>query len=152
MKLTSLRLHNFRQHVATEIQFESGITGIIGPNGSGKTTILEAIAFALYSIGRTTREQMLSQHPVGRPQMRIELGFELGRHNYRVVRGRNSAELYLDGDPTPIASTPTAVTDRLQHESRRVLQHLLHRTEGARGDGRDGRARSRPFPVEGARI
>jgi exonuclease SbcC len=114
VKLTSLRLHNFRQHVATEIQFESGITGIIGPNGSGKTTILEAIAFALYSMGRTTREHMLSQHPVGRPQMRIELEFELGRHNYRVVRGRNSAELYLDGDPTPIASTPTAVTDRLQ--------------------------------------
>jgi len=114
VKLTSLRLQNFRQHVATQIRFESGITGIIGPNGSGKTSILEAIAFALYSVGRTTREHMLSQHPVGRPHMRIELEFELGRHNYRVIRGRTSAELYLDGDPIPIATSPSAVTERLQ--------------------------------------
>ena len=114
MKLLSLRLQNFRQHVATRIKFESGITGIIGPNGSGKTSILEAIAFALYSVGRTTREHMLSQHPVGRPHMRIELEFELGRHNYRVIRGRTSAELYLDSDPIPIATSPSAVTERLQ--------------------------------------
>jgi exonuclease SbcC len=114
LKLTSLRLQNFRQHVATQIRFESGITGIIGPNGSGKTSILEAIAFALYSVGRTTREHMLSQHPVGRPHMRIELEFELGRHRYRVIRGRTSAELYLDGDPIPIATSPSAVTERLQ--------------------------------------
>jgi exonuclease SbcC len=114
VKLSSLRLQNFRQHVATQLRFESGITGIIGPNGSGKTSILEAIAFALYSIGRTTREHMLSQHPVGRPHMRIELEFELGRHHYRVVRGRTSAELYLDGDPVPIATSPSAVTERLQ--------------------------------------
>jgi len=114
MKLTSLQLTNFRQHVTTEIQFESGITGIIGPNGSGKTTILEGIAFALYAVGRTTRENMLSQHPVGRAQMRVELAFELGHHDYRVVRGLKSAELYLDGDPSPIASTSAAVTEKLQ--------------------------------------
>jgi len=114
MKLTSLQLTNFRQHVATEIHFESGLTGIIGPNGSGKTTILEGIAFALYAVGRTTREHMLSQHPVGRMQLRVELEFELGGHNYRVVRGLKSAELYLDGDSNPIASTSAAVTEKLQ--------------------------------------
>jgi len=114
VKLTALRLRNFRQHVATEIQLESGITGIIGPNGSGKTTLLEAIGFALYSSGRGVREHMISQHPVGRGQMRVELEFELGSHEYRVVRGRASAELYLDGDPVPIANSSAAVTERLQ--------------------------------------
>lgn len=114
MKLLSLRLNNFRQHVETRIQFDSGITGIIGPNGSGKTTILEGVAFALYSVGRTTRDQMVSQHPVGRGQIRVELEFELGRHIYRIVRGRTSAELYLDGDPIPIADSSSAVTERLQ--------------------------------------
>ncbi|MEO8192802.1 MAG: SMC family ATPase [Gemmatimonadales bacterium] len=114
MKLSSLRLTNFRQHVSTEIVFDSGITGIIGPNGAGKTTILEAIAFALYAWGRSTREQMLSLAATGRQAMKVELEFELGRHRYRVVRGRSSAELYLDGEEAPIANSPTAVTERLQ--------------------------------------
>ncbi len=114
MKLLSLRLSNFRQHVATDLHFESGITGIIGPNGSGKTTILEAIAYALYGWGRTSRELMLSLNPVGKPNLRVELDFELGRHQYRVTRGRATAELYLDGQTEPIATTPTAVADRIQ--------------------------------------
>jgi len=114
VKLLSLRLSNFRQHVATDLHFESGITGIIGPNGSGKTTILEAIAYALYGWGRTSRELMLSLNPVGKPNLRVELDFELGRHQYRVTRGRATAELYLDGQTEPIATTPTAVADRIQ--------------------------------------
>ena len=48
MKLHRLRLVNFRQHADTEIVFGDGITGIIGPNGSGKTSLLEAIAWAIY--------------------------------------------------------------------------------------------------------
>src|SRR6058998_2464724 len=48
VKLHRLRLVNFRQHADTEIVFGDGITGIIGPNGSGKTSLLEAIAWAIY--------------------------------------------------------------------------------------------------------
>src|SRR5439155_1555950 len=50
MQLLRLRLVNFRQHADTELEFGPGITGIIGPNGSGKTSILEAIAWALYGV------------------------------------------------------------------------------------------------------
>ncbi|NKB17754.1 MAG: AAA family ATPase [Pseudanabaena sp. CRU_2_10] len=44
MRLISLGLENFRQHKSTEIHFPNGLTGILGANGSGKSTILEAIA------------------------------------------------------------------------------------------------------------
>ncbi|MBA2708625.1 MAG: SMC family ATPase, partial [Gemmatimonadaceae bacterium] len=114
MKLQALRLSNFRQHVATDITFATGITGIIGPNGAGKTTILEAIAFALYAWGRSTRELMLSQTAPARQIMRVELEFELGRHRYRVVRTRTAAQLYLDDEASPIADTPSGVSERLQ--------------------------------------
>ena len=114
MKLHALRLRNFRQHVNTEIVFNAGITGIIGPNGAGKTTILEAVAFALYATGRSNREQMISLNATGRQGMTVELEFELGHHRYRIVRGRSSAELYLDGEEAPIAVSSSAVTDRLQ--------------------------------------
>lgn len=114
MKLLSLKLTNFRQHVSTEIGFSSGLTGIIGPNGAGKTTILESIAFALYAWGRSSREQMLSIAATGRQQMNVELEFELGRHRYRVERSRTAAQLFLDGEEAPIANSPSAVSERLQ--------------------------------------
>lgn len=43
MYLVSIHLQNFRQHKDTHIQFIQGITGILGQNGAGKSTILEAI-------------------------------------------------------------------------------------------------------------
>src|SRR5688572_30343323 len=60
VRLNSLVLQNFRQHAFTRIDFDAGITGIIGDNGSGKTTILEAVAWALYgqSAARGTRDSI----------------------------------------------------------------------------------------------
>ena len=48
MILTNLKLENFKKYSSFEIGFDSGLIGIIGKNGSGKSTIFEAILFALY--------------------------------------------------------------------------------------------------------
>jgi exonuclease SbcC len=116
MRLNSLRLCNFRQHIDTRIEFDSGITGIIGPNGSGKTTILEAIAWALYGMpaARGTRESIRSYRAAARASVKVELDFELGGHRYFVTRGLTNAEVYLDGGSAPIATSISGVTDLLR--------------------------------------
>lgn len=43
MRIDSLVLHNFRSHAHAQFEFDPRITVISGPNGSGKTSILEAI-------------------------------------------------------------------------------------------------------------
>ena len=48
MIFTKLELENFKSHKKTSIDFNSGISLIIGENGAGKSTIFEAISFALY--------------------------------------------------------------------------------------------------------
>ncbi|HEX2717900.1 MAG TPA: SMC family ATPase [Gemmatimonadaceae bacterium] len=116
MRLNALKLTNFRQHADTHIDFDLGLTGIIGANGSGKSTILEAIAWALYgqSAARGTRESIRFARAQPRSQVRVDLDFELGGHRYRVVRGLTSAELYLDGAAVPIANSLTGVSELLQ--------------------------------------
>jgi len=116
MRLNRLRLINFRQHVDTRIDFEAGITGIIGPNGAGKSTLLEAIAWALYGMpaARGTRESIRSNRAPARASVKVELEFELSGHRYLVVRGLNSAELYLDGSSLAVANSISGVSDFLR--------------------------------------
>lgn len=116
MRLSRLKLLNFRQHADTELTFETGLTGIIGPNGVGKSTILEAVAWALYGgdTARGGKDSIRFTRAAPRAQVRVELDFELAGHRYRVVRGLTMAEVYLDGGDQPIANSATAVGDLLQ--------------------------------------
>ena len=48
MHLNKLFMRNFKKYRRAEVNFHDGLTGIVGSNGSGKSTIVEAIAWALY--------------------------------------------------------------------------------------------------------
>jgi exonuclease SbcC len=114
VKLHRLRLVNFRQHADTEIVFGDGITGIIGPNGSGKTSLLEGLAWAIYgnAAARGDKDSIRNLRAKARTAVRVELEFGLGSHEYRVERGLNDAELYQDG--TIVANSIREVTAKLQ--------------------------------------
>ncbi|MCX6346000.1 MAG: SMC family ATPase [Armatimonadetes bacterium] len=88
MKLISIDLKNFRQHLDTSVIFTDGVTGIIGPNGSGKSTILEAIAWALYGAPavRGTNDTIRSTASEGGAKVNVALTFELGGSVYKVTR------------------------------------------------------------------
>lgn len=115
MRLNRLRLQNFRQHADTTLVLDLGLTGIIGPNGAGKTTLLEAIAWAMYgtAAARGTRDTIRRRSAPPRSRVEVELDFELGSHRYRVVRSLQTAALYLDAEPAPVANSPAAVTERI---------------------------------------
>ena len=113
MKINRLRMLNFRQHARTEMIFDRGITAIIGPNGSGKTTVLEAIAWALYGQPaiRGQRDGIRFLGAGSRAQVEVELDFELGGHGYRVKRGLTTAAVYLDGSDSAVANSISAVNE-----------------------------------------
>lgn len=115
MRIHRLRLLNFRQHESTELEFGVGLTGIIGPNGAGKTTLLEAIAWVMYGMkaARGARDHMRRRNAPPRSRMEVEMEFSLGAHHYRVLRSLNSAQLWQDHNPEPVATSLDSVTERV---------------------------------------
>ena len=99
MRLLSLQLQNFRQHREAHIEFPEGVTAILGPNGSGKTTILEAISWALYGpvAIRGTKDTIRCRSSSGGAEVMAEVAFGFGGHTYTVVRTLDKAALRTDG-------------------------------------------------------
>ena len=116
MQLRRLRLENFRQHADTDLTLGPGLTAIIGPNGVGKTTLLEAIAWTFYGTpaARGNRDFIRWNRAPARARVVAEVEFGLGAHEYRVVRTLHTAELYQDGGSSPVASSAREVTARLE--------------------------------------
>ena len=56
MKITRLRLLGFKSFVdPTELVIEPGLTGVVGPNGCGKSNLLEALRWVM---GETSHKSM----------------------------------------------------------------------------------------------
>lgn len=115
MRLISLELENFRQHSSTRIDFYDGITAIIGANGSGKSTVLEAITWAIYGTeaARGTKDSIKWNKVTGRSKVRAELVFSIDNETFRVKRELNKAEVYLEPNQTSLAVTQDEVTKYL---------------------------------------
>jgi len=61
MEIAKLILKNFRTHKNAAFDFPTGVTGIIGKNGSGKSSIVEAVIFLLTGEGYgKTKQDMLT--------------------------------------------------------------------------------------------
>ena len=104
MKLRSLTMRYFRQHSETSVQFPDGLVGIIGSNGSGKTTILEAIAFALFGSKalrgkvedvRTRTAPFKSGRGKKDQEVRVELAIELEGIVFKIERSLTDAALFV---------------------------------------------------------
>ncbi|MGW4489014.1 ATP-dependent nuclease [Amycolatopsis sp. NPDC004368] len=74
MKITTLKLSNFQSFGAepTTVELE-GVTYVLGPNGSGKTTVLEALSRLFSPLAAQRRIRLEDFHvPVGRDSAEVQ--------------------------------------------------------------------------------
>ncbi len=101
--IDKIGLRNFRSHETTDINFGQGITVIVGENGAGKTSILEAVGFALFK-EKPEGVSMDELITLGKNDGEVSLRFRSDGRQYLVKRkrevGRGSdSNLYrLDDD------------------------------------------------------
>ena len=95
----AVRWKNFLStgNVFTEVKLDkSKSTLIVGQNGAGKSTILDAISFALYNkpFRKINKPQLINS--INNKDAVVEIEFTVGRDTYKVIRGikPNLFEIY----------------------------------------------------------
>ena len=84
----------------TEINFESSQTTlIIGSNGAGKSTVLDALTFSLYGKPFRKINKPMLVNSINEKECLTEIEFSVGKKDYKVIRGikPNKFEIYCNG-------------------------------------------------------
>ncbi len=117
MELISINLKNFKQYINQKIEFGTGLTGIIGKNGSGKSSIFDAILTAFFGTGTVSKEFLRSTSRMENEPVNIELILEKSGKIFRIIReyrGKNltaHAQLFINDELK--ASTHGAVNEEV---------------------------------------
>jgi len=105
MRLNSLQMKNFKKYKGqVKIEFQDGLTGIVGKNGSGKSTIVEAVAWALYGSKASSikRDFLKNSHASEKEELEVRLSLNLDDKEVliqRSMRGKSlssDAKLFID--------------------------------------------------------
>lgn len=89
MRLTHLSLRDFRSYVEVELPLDAGVTALVGPNGQGKTNLVEAVGYLA----------TLASHRVAQDTPLVRLGAQRA-----VVRGnvvRDDRSMLVEVEITP---------------------------------------------------
>lgn len=91
MTIKKLTLQNFKRFHNTTIDFQPGMTAILGQNGAGKSTIFDAILYGLFAEIGILKDQIRSDIKPVNEEVRIELSFEHNDQEYLVKRSIHGA-------------------------------------------------------------
>jgi DNA repair exonuclease SbcCD ATPase subunit len=106
----------------TTINFEnSATTLIIGTNGAGKSTVLDALTFVLFNkpFRKINKPQLVNS--TNEKDCRVEIDFNVGTREYRVVRGIKPSifEIYIDGK---MMNQDAAAADQQKYLENNILK------------------------------
>lgn len=135
--INSVEMINWRKYEQREVSFGSGVNFIVGGNGAGKTSILEAIAYGLTGEPATLRDRSLLLRDPSQLAT-VNLSFTIDGLSYRVERSQSdkrahSARLWQVGQKKAQAKghkEVTATVEQVMNVSADFLRRVVYMAEG----------------------
>jgi exonuclease SbcC len=115
--ITKLELENIKSYEHAIFEFEPGTTAIMGENGAGKTTIIEAVAWTLFDLLDYKKDDFLRR---GSKRGVVRIEFESGLDERRYVVQRDTRTAYFVYD----TQLNTRIADKKEEVTRFLWQHL----------------------------
>lgn len=121
--LNSIELRNWKTHKHTKLSFSRGTNILLGQMGAGKSTIMDAISFALFGTypalqhRRTSVGSIIANRPERMKSASVKLGLEIDGESYEVERslelnGSGKATLAKNGNY--LQSQPQRVNEEIE--------------------------------------
>jgi len=137
MLLNKLVLRNFKKYRRATIEFQDGLTGIVGSNGSGKSTIVDAIAWALYGNKASSikKDLIKNTHANDNEPVDVTLFIRQDDKDIKIFRNMSGkslspdATLYINSD---IIASGTRDVDKKLEEILRISYQDFMKTFYAR--------------------
>jgi DNA repair protein SbcC/Rad50 len=117
MRIVSLELENTKSYHTSRIGFTDGVNAIVGHNGAGKSTILEAIGFALFDSLNGYKHSDFVREGARSATIIVTFVSNLDERQYQVTRRCGTSNHYVVYDPdlgVKLCEGKTDVTDFLR--------------------------------------
>lgn len=130
MIINKLELVNFRKHRRLDVVLEQGVTAIVGDNGTGKSSIVEALQFAL--TGELNFGKKADAITVGEDSGYVRLLFTLNNKKGTLIRPLTSTapELVYDGKTLKKAGEVKELWDTLLQVGPEIISKVIIAHQG----------------------
>jgi len=96
MQILSVCLKNIKSHRELEVDFSPGINVLSGPNGIGKSTIFEAIGYAMFGVDAQSFVGNVERFvTIGAKRGEVTVVFQINDQRYRVSRTAGTPARWL---------------------------------------------------------
>ena len=124
INFSKVRYKNFlstgKQFIEVDLQ-KSNTTLVVGENGAGKSTMLDALCFGLFqrAFRNIKKDQLINS--LNERECIVEVYFTVGQKSYKIVRGikPNIFEIWCDGD---MLNQDAAQRDYQKHLEQQILK------------------------------
>jgi exonuclease SbcC len=117
MHIVEVKLEDIKSHKNSTFNFERGTTAIVGENGAGKTTIIEAVAWALFDLLDYKKDDFVRR---GAKKGSVQVTFESGTDERQYTVYRDTGTGYNIFDP----ELGIKLADKKEDVGRFLRQHL----------------------------
>ncbi len=99
MRIVALDLQNTKSYETAHIEFTDGVNAIVGHNGAGKSTVLEAIGFTLFDCLTGYKQSDFVREGAKTAEITVTIVSSVDERSYQVIRRCGSSNLHAVHDP-----------------------------------------------------
>jgi len=124
MQILSVTLRDFKIHRDRQFIFQPGVNAICGENGAGKTSILEALAWALFDYDSGYKKEQLRHQDSKSAEVTVEIISAQDGRTYRIQRetSKGRSDHYIIFDPQ--LNVQIDDVNKIEDAQRWLCEHL----------------------------